>query len=574
MLLLAVVLIGNFLFLYQLSKLNRIIKTTSKGMFRIVVAQDMRKRLTLEKRHRGLYHAIKTRVDASEATAKIEDFRDNLKSETKRIKAKFGRDPSTIVEINKLTAEFVEKSDSALSFLERDSLEAAYSIIRSDSFSMLASSIKDRLGTANKRYDLRIVESDFGSAKSAIETAVLRPYYYLLFTTENELLRKEADSLAILIGDKDSIGRMLVEYTDSLRVVFEREIQTGQLDSAAWNAATRIISPPLEEILASEVEGVSQTFRESQRAVALTRTIGIWGALTLFSLGIVIAFVISRKLAAPIAKLRSAANAASRGEWDKHIPVSTNDEIGDLTDDFNAMLRDLRELDEMKTRFLASITHDLKSPIGRVRGNIANLQDGLLGPVTEGQGELLDMMGKDIEKLSRLIHDILDLQKMKAGAFKLDLREVELKEFILGVLEQHAQVLIEKGIELGVKLEIEGLRAQIDQKQLERVFDNLVGNAIKYTSAGGKIIIEAYHDGNNAVFRVIDTGVGIPKEHLTNVFDEFFQAGQKVKGVKGTGLGLTIVKQLIETHGGVIWVESEPQIGTVFAFRLPLINPR
>ncbi len=572
--LLAVVLIGNIVFLYQLSRLNRIIKSTSNGMYRIVLAQDMRKKLILQKRYRGVYQAMKTDVSVSEAEGKLENFENNLNDETKRLTTRYGRNLGPIDKLNDLSDNFIDKSKIALHYVDCDSFESAYSIIRSDSFITLAGQIRDEIEKSDKRYGLRILPSDFGSIKSSMENAVLRPYYRHLFKLENDSLRVEADSLDILLSAHDTTGEVLKQYIDTLSAVFSREIRTGKIDSSTWNKASDMISSPLDEILSSEVAGVSQTFRKSQLAVAVTRTIGIWGGLGLFGLGILIAIIVSRKIASPIAELRSATHSAAKGEWEKRITPSTNDEIGDLTEDFNTMLRELGELDVMKSRFLASITHDLKSPIGRVRGNIANLQDELLGPVTDGQSELLDMMSKDVDKLSRLIHDILDLQKMKAGAFKLDITETDLKPFILDILEQHAQVLIEKGIELGIKLDIENKTIYLDRKQIERVFDNLVSNAIKYTQAGGKIIIEAYPENNNVLFRIIDTGVGIPQDHLEHVFDEFYQAGQKVKGVKGTGLGLTIVKQIVEAHAGKIWVESLPKVGTVFAFKLPLERPK
>lgn len=570
--LLAFVLIGNMVFLHQLSRLNRIIKSTSNGMYRIVLAQDMRKSLRQVNSNRKVYHNTPS-ITIKDTERSLTGLSGDLESEMKRLTGKLGRDIAPIERINDMTGVFVRKGGIALEYVKHDSIDIAYNIIRSDTFTALCNDIHEEIDKANKRYGLRILPIDFGNVKESLERTILSAYYRYRFYAYSDTLEGAADSLAMLLGARDTTGRLLSQYADSMVVIFERERTTGVRDSAAWTQASERMTKSLEDILSSEVAGVSQTFHESQMAVSVTRTIGVWGAIGLFGLGILIAIFISRKIASPIADLRRATHSASKGEWDKLITPSTNDEIGDLTEDFNKMLRELGELDVMKSRFLASITHDLKSPIGRVRGNIANLQDGLLGPVNEGQNELLEMMSKDVDKLSRLIHDILDLQKMKAGAFKLDLTEVELRPFILSILEQHAQVLLEKDIELGVKLDLGNTRVYLDKKQIERVFDNLVVNAIKYTANGGKVIIESYIDASDVLFKVIDTGVGIPFEHLEHVFDEFYQAGQKVKGVKGTGLGLTIVKQIVEAHGGKIWVDSKPKVGTVFAFRIPIERP-
>ncbi len=567
---LLVVLLGNLLFISQFIKLNTMIQSTSSGMYRIALAQKMRRHLIQEKRFRGLYYTTGASVSIRRASDKIDSFVKNLKAESKRIRAKYGREPNIMKEISASIDEYCVIADSVFSLVGKDSLFAAHNLLISDSLKTLVARINGQISTANKRYGLKIVESDFGYILEAVRTCVDKPFYIAGFEMENAQFCATAESLSALFKDGDSLTDDLTGLSDTLLAIFDSERVSGKQDNPAWNATYSALSDPLEDILIAELSGVSGTLEHSRGAVGLAKQLGIFGTIILFLLGIVLALVISRKIASPIAVLREATDAAKRGEWDRRIQVTSTDEIGDLTEDFNAMLAELGKVDEMKSRFLASITHDLKSPIGRVRGNIANIQDGLLGPINDGQRELLDMMTKDIDKLSRLIHDILDLQKMKAGAFKLDLREVEIKAFILNTLEQHTQDFIDRDIDLRVKLDIDDVKAEVDPRQLERVLDNLVVNAIKYTSVGGKIFVEADVSGGEIVFSVMDSGVGIPKEHLEHIFDEFYQAGQKVKGVKGTGLGLTIAKQIVEAHGGRIWVESKPQVGTVFAFAIPL----
>ncbi len=564
------VFIANFLFLFQLDKLNRIIRSTSTGMYRINLAQRMRRQLNQQKSYRTLFHTANPAITNRDVSSEISALEGNIRAVSREIHAKLNRTPQAITDLEKSIELYHQISDSIVFLTENELIVEAHSYLNSESVAALTDTIQQQISTISKRYGINPNTMNFSKLRTTLENYVFVPYYILRFNQENQKFRADAESLAILTNKDSVYSARCAVMSDTLAAIFASERKYNTVMDSAWSETYAILYNPLEDILLSELSGVADMLKQSTRAVGITRSVGIAGTIVLFIMGILIAWIISRKIASPIADLRAATHSAKRGEWDKRIPVTSRDEIGDLTEDFNAMLVELGKLDELKTRFLASITHDLKSPIGRVRGNIANLQDGLLGPINEGQQELLDMMAKDVDKLSRLIHDILDLQKMKAGAFKLEFHTVELKGFILATLEQHKKDFYDRDIELGVKLAVDGVKVDVDPKQFERLLDNLVTNAVKYTSSGGLIVVEALVKGNEVLTRVIDTGVGIPKEHLIHIFDEFYQVDQKIKGIKGTGLGLTIAKQIVEAHDGRIWVESEPQVGTAFAFTLPL----
>ncbi|MCK5833098.1 HAMP domain-containing protein [bacterium] len=563
------VLLGSFLFLSQLTKLNNIIKCTSTGMYRVALSQQLRGKLRQQRSSRVLFNHLGQPVDRATAEKSISQLNRNFASEISKAK-KNNRDKSSLNSLEKQLFEFIETSQKAISLAEDSSAIDANTLISNEKNKKLISSLKSLLESAQKKSKFAISQNDLILTVETVDLYIKPLFYIERFKREKQDFLAGADSLAVLSTTNNRTPEIIKSLSFALDSLFEIEIYSSQSTSVEWDSVYAALNDTLENILINQLAGISTTLEQSQKAVVLTRKTGIWGTVILFLLGLIIAYAIASRIASPIGMLREATAAASRGEWDRKLEKTTDDEIGDLTDDFNAMLIKLGKLDEMKSRFLASITHDLKSPIGRVRGNIANLQDGLLGPVSEGQTELLDMMSKDIDKLSHLIHDILDLQKMKAGAFKLDIKPVSVHEFILSSLEQHAVVFVEKEIEMGIKIEFDNLTVNFDHRQIDRVLDNLITNALKFTSPGGKIIIEASQDNDNLVIKVYDTGVGIPKEHLDRVFGEFYQVEDKAKPAKGTGLGLAISKQIIEAHSGKIWVDSVSGEGTYFAFSIPI----
>lgn len=568
LIILILVLIGNLTYLRWLQNFNLSIKKTSAGIYRVAISQKLQNILRQQNRFRNTYFTVGPPQKNSEAIAPLDRFIAVFESETKKLK-KNQRDSEQIKNMRTSLRNMKNIADSALALSSMGDCLSARELMSSGSVKNLSSKIINGIEFANKNFGTRLSAEDFKKSLYRVETNIDAHFYSFRFFSERDSFTASAESLSALCKMNKLSDRSILFLSDSLGKIFNYESRTNSRNDPAWSAIYVPLADSLEAILREDIGGINVTLARSSRMMSQSRKLGTYGAIALFALGIVIAILISRKISRPILKLREATHSARRGEWNRRIESETNDEIGDLTDDFNGMLAELGELESVKSRFLASITHDLKSPIGRIRGNVANLQDGLVGPISESQREILEMMAKDIDKLSRLIQDILDLQKMKAGAFKLDIREFELKPMILKTLEQFAHDFIDKEIEIGVKLPIDGVKIHADEKQLERVIDNLISNSLKYTSSGGKIIVESFKQNNKILFRVFDNGIGIPPEHIEHVFGEFYQVENKIINAKGTGLGLAITKEIVEAHGGKIEVQSEPNVGTVFSFYIP-----
>jgi len=231
-----------------------------------------------------------------------------------------------------------------------------------------------------------------------------------------------------------------------------------------------------------------------------------------------------------------------------------------------------RELEKMKNDFLAKVSHELRTPLIAMEKSLSLILEKTAGPLSGDQEEFLNIADRNLKRLTALINDLLDLSKLEAGKMQLNRQPAAINKVIaesIAVLGVWAQT---KSIKLEQKTQ-EGLpELNIDPNRIIQVLNNLIGNAIKFTPSGGTITVEAIlREDKEVEVSVKDTGVGMSKDELTKVFDKFYQVkGGLTTDIRGTGIGLTIAKEIVELHGGKIWVESELGKGTKFIFTLPL----
>ncbi len=227
----------------------------------------------------------------------------------------------------------------------------------------------------------------------------------------------------------------------------------------------------------------------------------------------------------------------------------------------------LEEVSRNKSEFLASMSHELRTPLNGILGAAELLGHALFGELNHKQREYVDDIQQTGVHLLRLIEDVLDLSRIEAGQFELrsELMEVaSLMHTCTGVVRGLASA---RSLELEVVPPRETLHVRADERRITQVACNLLSNALKFSPPGGHIIFSAYRQEDLAVFVVEDEGPGIPRELHGRIFDQFFRAADDLEG---TGLGLPLAKQLLELHGGRIWLESEPGRGSRFYFALPL----
>ncbi len=252
----------------------------------------------------------------------------------------------------------------------------------------------------------------------------------------------------------------------------------------------------------------------------------------------------------------------------RRIPVSSpeNDEVGKLITAFNQTLGRLESLFTTQRRFLADVSHELRTPLTVIKGNV-----GLLRKMGVTDEESLSSIEMEVDRLTRMVGDLLLLAQAESGKIPLDMRPVELDTILLEVFQQ-ARVLAGDRLQMRIS-EIDQVQVIGDRDRLKQVLLNLVGNAVKYTPAGGQVVIGLSKSEDMARFLVTDTGPGIPAQDLPHIFERFYRAERsrtRTRDGSGYGLGLSIAYWIVQNHGGRIEVDSKEGQGTTFGVWLPL----
>ncbi len=231
----------------------------------------------------------------------------------------------------------------------------------------------------------------------------------------------------------------------------------------------------------------------------------------------------------------------------------------------------LMALDASKSEFVSVAAHQLRTPITGIRWSFNAMLDRELGEITSDQEKVLQDGLKSSIRMIDLINDLLNVARIEEGRFGLRFRKQPLSPLIQGVVERHRQAIDEKGILLLVDVE-QGLQnLNLDEEKINIALDNLMDNAIKYTAPGGTVTIRAVEDKEIVRVSVSDTGIGVPKDQMEKLFVKFFRADNALRfQTSGSGLGLYVVKNVVESHGGTIKVESEENKGTSFVFTIPI----
>jgi len=226
----------------------------------------------------------------------------------------------------------------------------------------------------------------------------------------------------------------------------------------------------------------------------------------------------------------------------------------------------------MKTEFISVAAHQLRTPLSTIKWTIRMILDGDVGEISEEQRELLEQTYISNEKMIRLINDLLDVSRIEEGRLLYDQEDAQIEDVIDSVIEASQEMIRNKKIVLEVNKK-ETPKVKIDKEKIKVVIQNLLENAVKYTEQGGKIKISLNNDEKNVIFKIEDSGVGIPKSQQDRIFTKFFRAENVTRmETDGTGLGLYTTKNIVQAHKGQIWFESEENKGTTFYFTIPINN--
>lgn len=300
------------------------------------------------------------------------------------------------------------------------------------------------------------------------------------------------------------------------------------------------------------------------REVAVTITVICLLAILLMSMWV------TRSITRPIGLLKKQTQEIAAGNFHTRVAIASPPEIGVLADSLNAMGDKLREIDRLKSDFFASMSHELRTPLTAIKEGIGLLLEGVGGATTDKQAKLLGIIAEESDRLISLVNTLLDLSKMEAGMMSYDFTlaglDPLLKRAVLEIapLVEAKQITLENGVEGTLPA------VRIDRERMLQVLRNLLSNAVKFTPKGGQVRLHARALDGQLEVSIVDSGPGIAQDSLLSIFEKFNQ-GDRPNGSAplGTGLGLAMAKNIILSHGGKIWAESQLGHGSKFIFTLP-----
>ncbi len=309
-------------------------------------------------------------------------------------------------------------------------------------------------------------------------------------------------------------------------------------------------------------------------------------AILVFSLMFVATiFIVYILIQKPLSKLKQATISLGKGNLDARADINSRDEFGELSNTFNQMAQDLKKsrnkieeynrilekIIDQKDEFIGQLGHDLKNPMQPLVGLLPILIEKEKDSENK---EMLEVMNANVEYMQDLIFDTLKLAKLRSDNIDFEYEKIDLRELSDKIIKTQKTMLKEKNIEIKNKIK-DNIFVYADKLRLSEVFKNLINNSVKYTEeSGGKITIDASEEDKDYVkISLKDTGIGMTKDQLKKVFDEFYKADRQTSDYHSTGLGLPICKRIVEKHGGKIWVESEgPKKGSTFNFTIKKYN--
>jgi histidine kinase len=294
-----------------------------------------------------------------------------------------------------------------------------------------------------------------------------------------------------------------------------------------------------------------------------------YAALAATITALALSFLFSRSVVAPVLAMSHATQRIADGRYDERVQVIGADELAQLALRFNLMAEKLDQVESMRRRLIGDVSHELRTPLTAIKGSMEGLMDGVL-PAND---ETYQQIYLEADRLNRLVNDLQELSRVEARAYQLDIRALDVVSLMKTVTKRLAPQAESKRISLDVELPPDLPRVLADEDRAIQILTNLTGNALQYTPEEGRVTISAKRVNDEVQISVRDTGIGIPPEHLSHIFDRFYRVdkSRSRKSGGGSGIGLTIARALIEAQGRRIRVESAGEgRGSTFVFTLPV----
>lgn len=289
----------------------------------------------------------------------------------------------------------------------------------------------------------------------------------------------------------------------------------------------------------------------------------IFSAAAAFISAVIVSLFVSRQVVAPIRRIMVASQHIADGHYSERVQIPGSldikemDELAQLSLSFNQMTLELEKAENLRKQLIGDIAHELRTPLATIKGSMEGLMDGVL---PAGQ-DTYHQVYQEAERLQRLVDDLQDLNRVESGAIQLNFEKYPVKELVEITQRRLLRQFDEKGVSLILDIPDDLPKVSVDADRIGQVFINLIGNSLQYTPTGGVVTVMAEEKKNQILVTISDTGIGISSENLSYIFTRFYRVDKsRSRAGGGSGIGLTIAKHLVESHGGKIWAES-PGLG-------------
>lgn len=370
------------------------------------------------------------------------------------------------------------------------------------------------------------------------------------------------------VGDEELPPFSEKEFNNYLRDVLKgEEVILEQIFETRFSTAMLSVGVPViidEQIkfavfVHTELEDMKGITYSFYRHIFISSVIAVLVSMFLVLLS-------SKNITMPLKEINNMTKDIANGRFEKRIKIQSDDEIGQLASSFNDMADDLMKQEELRCGFVANVSHELRSPLTSIHGFAQGILDGTIDE--KDTKKYIHIIFDETTRLKSLIKELLDLSQIESGQFPLHLQKYDINEHIRRVIIRYIDTMEENEIELNVDFRQEFCAVFADKDRIDQVLVNLLDNAIKFTPPGGTIKMWTHKTDNSVIVGVSDTGAGIADEDMPYIFERFYKADKAHTGKSGTGIGLSIVKKILDQHGQAISVSSTLYKGTRFTFKL------
>jgi two-component system sensor histidine kinase GlrK len=385
----------------------------------------------------------------------------------------------------------------------------------------------------------------------------------------DKALAQADDSAAALLDEIKNEHRRYNDLVEEERaLLLARKSYVQSEFKAKKNQVTDRIFAALERLKTDRVVDTYRKVRELAELGARARKTALMITAAALIFILLLSLVITRSITQPIGMLKQKTREIAQGKFEGDLKISSPPELRDLAASFNLMCQKLNDLEKMKADFYASMSHELRTPLTCIKEGTGLLLEGVAGTTTEKQRKLLTIVAEESNRLISLVTSLLDLSKMEAGMMTYNLEKSAVAPLVQKAVMEITPLVEAKEIKIATEVSEDLPPIRVDRERFLQVLRNLLGNAAKFTPRAGKVKVVARLVNGGVEISVWDTGPGIAAEKLDAIFDKF-QQGTNGASANGTGLGLTIAKQIVTSHGGQIWAENQPEKGSTFFFVLP-----